>query len=229
MKLTLKTKYKPVNNTNFHLNFITKYEGLVNIFAVTNNLKIMKSTITSLTCSKSSNQELQKSNRNFLSKKTLLVATMVFSLAFSLQAQNISKNALGLRLGDNDGFGGEISYQRKLASDNRLELDLGWRNSNYVDAIKLAGLYQWVWRIEGGFHWYAGIGGGLGSWTYDRNSNNDNGTFVFVAGDLGIEYDFDFPLQLSLDFRPELYFNSDTYRENNFGPDIALGIRYRFN
>ena len=30
------------------------------------------------------------------------------------------------------------------------------------------------------------------------------------------------------DFRPELYFNSDDFREDNFGPDIALGIRFRF-
>lgn len=166
-------------------------------------------------------------------KKTILVATMLFGLAFSSQAQNISKNAIGLRLGDNDGFGGEISYQRKLSGNNRLELDLGIRNNNHyynnqINALKLAALYQWVWNIEGGFNWYAGVGGGLGSWSYDNNSNNNKGTFAFVAGDIGIEYDFDFPLQLSLDVRPELYFNSDAYRENNFGPDIALGIRYRF-
>ena len=95
-------------------------------------------------------------------KKLLLSAFMLAGLAFSTQAQD--KNALGLRLGDNDGFGGEISYQRKLSSNNRLELDLGWRDSNDYDAIKLAALYQWVWNIEGGFNWYAGVGGGLGTW-----------------------------------------------------------------
>ena len=77
-------------------------------------------------------------------------------------------------------------------------------------------------------HWYAGVGGGVGSWSFDNNSNSDNGTFGLVAGDLGIEYDFDMPLQISLDFRPEIYFNSDTFRDNNFGPDVALGLRYRF-
>ncbi|WP_395061593.1 hypothetical protein [Flavobacterium sp.] len=167
-------------------------------------------------------------------KKVILSAFMLLGLAFSTQAQDISKNALGLRLGDNDGFGGEISYQRGLSKNNRLELDLGFRNSNNVDAIKLAGLYQWVWNIDGGFNWYAGVGGGLGSWSYDYNQGNqqykDSGAFVFVAGDLGIEYNFkEAPIQLSLDIRPELYFNSDNYRKNNFGPDLALGIRYRFN
>ncbi|EKT2070480.1 hypothetical protein O8E88_002308 [Flavobacterium psychrophilum] len=162
-------------------------------------------------------------------KKSILVASMLLGLAYSSEAQNISKNALGLRLGDNDGFGGEVSYQRKLAIHNRLEIDLGWRNSKEVGSLKLAGLYQWTWNIENGFNWYAGVGGGLGSWSYNKNNENYKGTFVFVAGDLGIEYNFDIPLQLSLDIRPELYFNSSSYRDNNFGPDIALGIRYVFN
>lgn len=162
-------------------------------------------------------------------KKIILSAFMLIGLAFSTQAQEISKNALGLRLGDNDGFGGEISYQRGLSDNNRLELDLGWRNSKNVDAFKLTGLYQWVWNIDGGFNWYAGVGGGVGSWSIDNNNFDDNGTFAFVAGDLGIEYGFDeVPILLSLDIRPELYFNSDDFRNDNFGPDIALGIKFQF-
>jgi hypothetical protein len=161
-------------------------------------------------------------------KKIILSAIMLIGLAFTAQAQDISKNALGLRLGDSDGFGGEISYQRGLSDNNRLELDLGWRNSNNVDAFKLTGLYQWVWNIDGGFNWYAGVGGGVGSWNND--TFNDDGTFVFVAGDLGIEYNFnEAPIQLALDIRPELYFSdNDNFREDNFGPDLALSIRYRF-
>lgn len=164
-------------------------------------------------------------------KKIILSAFMLIGLAFSAQAQDISKNALGLRLGSNDGFGGEISYQRGLSDNNRLELDLGWRNSNNVDAFKLTGVYQWVWNIDGDFNWYAGVGGGVGSWNVDNDNNdfdNDSRTFAFVAGNLGIEYGFEeVPIQLSLDIRPELYF-SDNFSGDNFGPDIALGIRYQF-
>ena len=155
---------------------------------------------------------------------------MLIGLAFSTQAQDISKNALGLRLGDNDGFGGEISYQRGLSNNNRLEFDLGWRNSNNVDALKLAGLYQWIWEIDNGFNWYAGVGAGFGSWNYNYNDTKNNGSFLFAAGDIGIEYTFkEVPIQLSIDLRPELYFNSNDYREDNFGPDLALGIRYKFD
>ncbi|WP_430400679.1 hypothetical protein [Flavobacterium sp.] len=162
-------------------------------------------------------------------KTKILSAFLLIGLVFSANAQEISKNALGLRIGDNDGFGGEISYQRGLSSNNRLEFDLGWRNSKDVDAFKIVGLYQWVWNIEGGFNWYAGVGAGVGSWSYNKNDFKDSGSFVLAAGDIGIEYLFDFPLQLSLDFRPEMYFGGDyADSRDGFGPDIALGIRYRF-
>jgi len=162
-------------------------------------------------------------------KTKILSAFLLIGLVFSANAQEISKNALGLRIGDNDGFGGEISYQRGLSSNNRLEFDLGWRNSKDVDAFKIVGLYQWVWNIDGGFNWYAGVGAGVGSWSYNKNDFKDSGSFVLAAGDIGIEYLFDFPLQLSLDFRPEMYFGGDyADSRDGFGPDIALGIRYRF-
>lgn len=166
-------------------------------------------------------------------KKIILSAIMLVGLAFSAQAQDISKNALGLRLGDSGGFGTEITYQRGLGDNNRLELDLGWRNrknynnNSYDDnAIKLAALYQWVWNIDGGFNWYAGVGGGLGNYRYDDNNNSFNETFAFAAGDIGLEYNFDIPLLISIDFRPE--FGGNGYYKNNYGSDIALGVKYQF-
>ena len=159
--------------------------------------------------------------------KNLFITTLaILGFATFSYAQNISPNAIGLRLGDSDGFGAEVSYQRALGDNNRLEADLGWRTGNNYDGFKLAGLYQWVWNIDGGFNWYAGVGGGLGSYSYDLpNVNDDSETFVFAAGDVGIEYDFDIPLLLSLDFRPEFGFGD--YRDD-LDFDIALGVRYQF-
>ena len=115
----------------------------------------------------------------------------------------------------------------------RVELDVGWRNRGkfnknaYDDnAIKLTGLYQWVWNIDGGFNWYAGIGGGVGSYGYEDNNTKYNDTFAFAAGDIGIEYNFDIPLLISLDFRPE--FGGSGYYKNNYGSDVALALRYQF-
>jgi hypothetical protein len=157
-------------------------------------------------------------------KKIILTTLAIFAGLAFINAQEIADNAIGLRLGDSDGFGTEISYQRALGGNNRLEVDLGWRSGDGYDGFKLAGLYQWVWELDGSFNWYAGAGGGLGTYSFDNNNNN-NETFAFVAGDVGIEYSFDFPLLLSLDFRPELGFGDFN---NDLDFDIALGIRYQF-
>ncbi|MDG1730087.1 MAG: hypothetical protein P8K68_13740 [Algibacter sp.] len=163
-------------------------------------------------------------------KKLFLLSVAVFVFAFTSNAQDISENAIGLRLGDSDGLGAEISYQRALGDNNRLELDLGWRNGSNYDGFKLAGLYQWVWNLEGDFNWYAGAGGGIGSFSFNNSQGGKDvtDTFIFVAGDVGIEYSFDIPLLLSLDFRPEIGFGDDLYNNNDLDFDIALSIRYQF-
>ena len=160
-------------------------------------------------------------------KKLLLFSIALLGFTVASNAQDISDNALGLRLGDSDGFGAEISYQRALGDINRLELDLGLRSGNGYDGFKLAGLYQWVWNIEDSFNWYAGVGGGIASYSFDKVAPgaDKSNTSIFAAGDIGIEYNFDIPLQLSLDARPEFGFGD--YRDDLFF-DIALSIRYRF-
>jgi len=73
------------------------------------------------------------------------------------------------------------------------------------------------------------VGGGLGSFSVNVPGGMDvTDTFIFAAGDVGIEYNFDIPLLLSLDFRPEIGFGDDLYNNNDLDFDIALGIRYQF-
>lgn len=165
-------------------------------------------------------------------KKLFFLTLFIVGSVFTTQAQEIADNAIGLRFGGGDGLGAEVSYQRALgASNNRLELDLGWRNDSNFDAFKLVGLYQWVWNIEAGFNWYAGAGGGIGNVSDNRRAelkgDANEGMFLLLAGDIGIEYNFDIPLLISLDFRPELGFN-DYDVVNRFSPDVALGVRYQF-
>lgn len=162
----------------------------------------------------------------------VLALFMCSAITTNIEAQEISKNALGLRLGDSDGFGGELSYQARLSATHRLELDLGWRSGKNYDGFKLTGIHQWVWNIDGGFNWYAGLGGGVGSYSFNdsnfNNGNDYNDTFIFAAGDIGIEYNFDIPLLISLDFRPEIAFGDERYNNNDLDLDIALGLRYQF-
>ncbi len=162
---------------------------------------------------------------------------LLFSLPVFINAQNMADNTIGLRLGDSDGLGAEISYQKSFSRENRLEVNLGWRDSRAYDAFKLAGVYQWVLPLEGDFNWYYGFGGGLGNVDFEpRPSDNnpdrfetiDGGLFVFGAANLGIEYNFDFPLVLSLDFRPEVGLLGYGGFSDSFDFDIGLGIRYKF-
>lgn len=163
--------------------------------------------------------------------KFLKVIILIMGFAsLSVGAQEIADHAIGLRLGDSDGFGAEISYQKSLFRYNRLEVDLGWRDSRNFDAFKLAALYQWIHSIDRDFNWYYGVGGGLGSVDFAQLPNNtpDGGLFVFAAGDIGVEYNFDFPLLISLDFRPEIGIIGYDGFSDTFDFDIALGIRYQF-
>ena len=158
---------------------------------------------------------------------TFFTVVFLFITAFS-NAQSISDHALGLRLGDSDGFGAEISYQKSIGQYNRAEFNLGWRDSREFDAFKLTGLYQWVHNLDGGFNWYYGFGAGIGSVDFETLPDDNDGFFVLAAGNVGIEYDFDIPLLLSLDFRPELGILGYDGFDNTLDFDIALGIRYQF-
>ncbi len=167
-------------------------------------------------------------------KRSLFFLLFLIAAVFTIQAQDISDHAIGLRLGDSDGFGAEISYQKAIARYNRLEVDLGFRDSRNYDAFKLAAVYQWVHTLEGSFNWYYGVGGGLGSVDFETIEGNngpftpDGGLFIFGAGNIGIEYNFEIPLLLSLDFRPELGLVGYDDFSDSFDFDIALGIRYQF-
>ncbi|MGJ8666610.1 MAG: hypothetical protein ACSHW7_09610 [Patiriisocius sp.] len=167
-------------------------------------------------------------------KKAIVFLAIGLLFSTASIAQEISQNAIGIRIGDSDGFGAEANYQRAVGSNNnRLEFGLGIRDNRNFSAFKLVGLYEWVFNIDGGFNWYVGPGAGIGQVNVRDgrfNTNNgrfedDNETFAFVAGVGGIEYNFDFPLLLSLDIRPEFGFGD--YRDD-LDLDIALSARYQF-
>ena len=152
-------------------------------------------------------------------KKTILAIALFMSVVSLSQAQGISK-AIGARF----GYGGEILYQHPLTNSTRLELDLGWFGSKHGTFL-LSGVHQWVMNIQDGFNWYAGLGPQIGTAWYDKDDKYGLG--LGVAGQIGIEYNFPIPLQLSLDWRPNWLIIPSGY---GFFPEngIALGIRYRF-
>lgn len=159
-------------------------------------------------------------------KKLFFLFALAIGASFGTQAQQISPNALGLRFGAGNGLGTEISYQMAMGA-NRLELDLGLNSNDNYDRFALTGVYQWVWNLEGNFNWYAGVGATIGSWSYNENfaGANEGGFNAGATGQLGIEYNFNIPLQLSLDVRPNFWLLDDAGFDWN---GLALGVRYQF-
>lgn len=134
-----------------------------------------------------------------------MAALLVFAAAAVAQPR-----ALGIRA----GWGGEISYQHTLGAENFLEADLGWS----VGALSVTAAYDFSIAPVGPFNFYAGPAANV--WFV-----NGGGVGVGIGAQVGLEYTFDFPLQLSLDWRPMFNLIPST----NFGwYGLALGIRYHF-
>ncbi len=161
--------------------------------------------------------------------KGFLTSLLVILCLGQMRAQ-VNSHALGIRGGaGNYGSGGELSYQHGLGDANRLELDLGWRgynrNNSRYSHLGVTGIYQWVWNIEDGFNWYAGLGGQVGLYS-DKIYSENNGATISLGGQLGIEYDFNelgAPIQMSFDIRPMWGFLS---AYNGIGYGAAFSIRY---
>lgn len=151
-------------------------------------------------------------------KKLLLVTIVVLGFATAAMAQ---PRAIGGRV----GYGLEFSYQHGLGDANMIQLDAGFPGFFGFGA---AATYDWIFNINGGWNWFAGVGGGVGLYDFI-----DPLFFVGAAGRIGVEYNFDFPLQLSVDWRPIVgpYFYDGGVGFNPFGlwyGSIASGVRYRF-
>ncbi len=155
-------------------------------------------------------------------RKIIFAITLMMCTVGALNAQKMDQ-AIGIRF----GYGGEISYQQPLGNANRLELDLGLNAYGFG----LSGVYQWVWDLSSladGFNWYAGVGAGIGSYNFARNSDfryQNTVLNVGILGQIGMEYNFDIPLQLSLDWRPGFFLLNSSYPSFD---GICLAARYRF-
>ena len=154
---------------------------------------------------------------------------IVFIMAAFAAIAVAQPRAIGGRI----GYGFEASYQHSLGESNMVSVDLGLPGFAGVEA---AATYDWInpggltipWNEQGSWNWYAGVGAGVGFYGFDYPS-----AFVGAAGRIGIEYNFWFPLQLSLDYRPVLgaWFNgygAGFNYDGLYAGGIALGVRYLF-
>ncbi|MDD2996957.1 MAG: hypothetical protein PHP99_12215 [Paludibacter sp.] len=148
--------------------------------------------------------------------KKVILSFFLIAFAFVSVKAQVDGRAIGLRFSGILDNNAEISYQHPLSQINRLEVDLGLNH----DMIALTGVYQWVWdfsQLADGFNLYAGVGGLVGV-------DNSRMGLSFV-GQGGIEYTFNIPLQLSLDYRPAVSIISGI--NNNFA-NLCLSARFKF-
>ncbi|MDE6630745.1 MAG: hypothetical protein K2K11_04930 [Bacteroidales bacterium] len=159
-------------------------------------------------------------------KKSLIVAAFLFVLGMA--SAIAQPRAVGVRL----GYGVELSYQHTLGA-NMLSIDAGLPGFNGIEA---AVTYDWInpfstqipWNNKGEWNWSLGVGGAAGWWW----PAGYNYAFVGVAGRVGVEYNFWFPLQLSVEWRPAFgpYFGKPCgfYSGGLYAGGFAIGVRYKF-
>jgi hypothetical protein len=144
-------------------------------------------------------------------KKPLLFLAVVCFFSISLKAQEY-KTAVGIRLGPGSpAVSGGFTVKHFMDEKHAVEAILGINGG-----IGLCGLYEWHQPIPTVEHlqWFAGVGG------YAAYRNNtmvipeenstgykSNTAYVGAAGIIGADYKFqDIPLNISIDWKPELNF-----------------------
>lgn len=148
-------------------------------------------------------------------KKIILTLFAIAALAGSSLAQ--TRDAFGVRLGYGSFFNGELSYQKCVGGINRVETDLGIDLDGEHIGATLSAIYQWHWNLSGGLGFYVGPG---------AQADIFNSHFgIGAGGQIGLDYQFNAPVQLSLDVRPMWNFIGHV---TGFNYGAALGIRYAF-
>ncbi len=145
-------------------------------------------------------------------KRLIIIMVAVLCMAAVANAQ---PKALGLRA----TYGAELSYQHYAGGSNFWEFDAGL----FDNLLDLVAIYDFSIAPVGPFNFYMGPGAFLATWAGPRPQ--DAHMNVGLAGQIGLEYIFDIPLQISLDWRP--CFNlMNGFAWAPYG--AALGIRYAF-
>lgn len=141
-------------------------------------------------------------------KKLLFLSAIIVASLTTAQAQEV-----GIRFGEgvnNVAVDGIFS----TGKFSRIHADVSFGDGVGVDL-----LWDFMYRPVGdvqGLDWYVGAGPSL--WLGDPFG-------LGAAGEVGIEYHFDFPMAIGVDWRPTFWILEDT----NFSADsFGLNIRYVF-
>lgn len=129
-------------------------------------------------------------------KRIIIAMALILGISVAAAAQ---PRAVGART----GMSFEASYQHTLGGENFLQGDLGY---SLINGLSLTGTYNFMiaqpsWTPRGEWGIYAGPGITMGS-----NCNSVDAFNLSFVANAGIEFTFWFPLQLSVDLRPQFGF-----------------------
>ena len=168
--------------------------------------------------------------------------------ALLLSSLSMAQQAVGLRVGGGSKFTAEFSYQfafhrteesltdtwwqrlthkttlSPISDADRMELDLGFgstvtSSSESLNYANLSVTYQWHNGVTRRAGWYLGPGAYLSLYQFEDRSDMGFG----IGGQVGVDYTFRFPLQVSADFRPMFRLAGGNF---GMGWGIAIGCRY---
>lgn len=187
-------------------------------------------------------------------KRFIIILSLILGISAVSMAQ---PRAAGLRIG---ATGLDASYQHSLNWNTFVQGDMGLDFGSGADAgagFRMAATYNMVWARpawtdQGTWAIYAGPGLALG-YVGDRViyraealkiKTRSHGFMLGIAAQAGLEYNFEFPLQLSVDIRPYFGFHiaegRDINSESSYSPKTGfynrgllgfiptLSARYRF-
>ena len=138
---------------------------------------------------------------------------ILFAVLMFITTAASAQSELGIRGGDVSGGNVAIDGIISIGSWSRVHADLSFGNGVGIDLI-----WDFIYKPLGGeaFHWYAGVG---------PYAVIDDPFTLGVAGELGLQYNFQFPMSLSIDWRPTFRIIENTnFSAGGFG----LNIRYVF-
>jgi len=153
---------------------------------------------------------------------------LLFILSYTILTISISEaqeynTGVGFRLGSYQG----ITVKHFLNRGSAIEGILATQYNGFY----IAGLYEKQQMAFDTPHldWFYGVGGHMGSWraghNYHWENNGKNYTAIGIDGIIGLEYTFDFPLNIGLDWKPAFNFTSPS---GFWGDGIAFSVRYAF-
>lgn len=175
-------------------------------------------------------------------RKFIIAAALIFGVAIAASAQ---PKAVGGRM----GYGFEASYQHYIQGDDFAEVTAGVYGVTAPRFLTTASynfiLAQPDWTSRGEWSIFAGPGLSIGYGrdistvvvNYEGVGNIEkpvyaNSFSIAAMGQAGIEYTFWFPLQLSVDLRPQLGVAIGDgvrfYRDGILGFVPCLSARYMF-